>query len=116
MKNQPPLRGRCVKGSVRLRNPMPLTRRTSTVSINCFIDRASRSSFQTISVSRLPAKSRASMQGGSIRNRARHLLGENLSAPCFGQRVALQGKILVYGQNAGIADQHRFRRRVTGNG
>jgi hypothetical protein len=24
------------------------------------------------------------MQGGPIRNRARHLLGENLLAPCFG--------------------------------
>jgi 8-oxo-dGTP pyrophosphatase MutT (NUDIX family) len=26
------------------------------------------------------------MQGGPIRNRTRHLLGENLFAPCFGQR------------------------------
>jgi len=48
VKNQPPLRGRRV--SVRLRKPMPLTRTVSTVSINCFIDRASRSSFHTISV------------------------------------------------------------------
>jgi len=37
------------------------------------------------------------VQRGSIRDRARHLLGENLCAPGFGQRVALQGKILVYG-------------------
>jgi hypothetical protein len=55
-------------------------------------------------------------QGGPIRNRTRHLLGENLFASRFGQRVALQGKVLVYGRNAGIADQHRFRRGVTGGG
>ena len=41
---------------------------------------------------------------------------ENLCAPCFGQCVALQGKVLVYGRNASIADQHRFRRDVAGIG
>ncbi len=35
------------------------------------------------------------MQGRAVGNRTRHLLGENLLAPCFGQRVALQGEILV---------------------
>src|SRR5271170_1038343 len=43
---------------------MPLTRRVSTVSINCFIDRARRSSFHTISVSPLRANSRASCKAG----------------------------------------------------
>jgi hypothetical protein len=56
------------------------------------------------------------MQGRAVGNRTRHLLGENLGAPCFGQGVALQGKVLVYGRNAGIADQHRFRRDVGGIG
>jgi len=37
-----------------------LTRNVSIVSINCFIDRASRSSFHTIRVSPWRAKSRAS--------------------------------------------------------
>jgi hypothetical protein len=48
------------RASVRLRNPMPLTRRFSIVSINCFIERAKRSSFHTISVSPLRANSSAS--------------------------------------------------------
>jgi hypothetical protein len=56
------------------------------------------------------------MQSRAIGNRARHLLGENFSAPCFGQGVALQGKVLVYGRHAGIADQHRFRRDLAGIG
>jgi hypothetical protein len=56
------------------------------------------------------------MQSWAVCNRTRYLLGENLFAPSFGQRVALQGKILVYGRNAGIAYQHRLRRGVTGNG
>src|SRR4051812_33340454 len=56
------------------------------------------------------------MQSGPIRNRTRHLLGENLLASRFDQRVVLQGKILVYGRNAGIADQHRFRRDMASNG
>jgi hypothetical protein len=55
------------------------------------------------------------MQGRPIRNRTAHLLGENPLASCFGQRVALQGEILVYGRNAGVADQHRFRREVIGD-
>jgi hypothetical protein len=42
------------------------------------------------------------MRGGPICNRPRHLLGENLFAPCFGQRVALQDKILVHGRNPSI--------------
>ena len=45
------------RASVRLRNPIPLTRRVSMVSINCFIDRARRSSFHTMSVSPLRATS-----------------------------------------------------------
>src|SRR5271169_645257 len=56
------------------------------------------------------------MQRWAIRYRTRHLFGENLFAPRFGQRVALQDKVPVYGRNAGIADQHRFRRDVAGIG
>ena len=56
------------------------------------------------------------MRGRPVGNRARHLLGENFCAPCFGQCIALQGKVLVYGRHAGIADQHRFRRDLAGIG
>jgi hypothetical protein len=86
------------------------------LSINCFIERASRSSFHTINVSPLRAKFEGVMQGGPICNRTRHLLDENLCAPCISQRVALRGKVLVYRRNAGIADQHRLRRDVAGIG
>src|SRR5437588_11894169 len=44
--------------------PDTLTRRVSTVSINCFIDRARRSSFHTMSASPLCANSRASCKAG----------------------------------------------------
>jgi hypothetical protein len=54
------------------------------------------------------------MQSWTVCDRSRHLLGENLPASCFGQRVALQGKVLVYGRHAGIADQHRLRRDLAG--
>jgi hypothetical protein len=67
------------------------------VSINCFIDRARRSSFHTISVVAAAREFEGVVQRGPIRDRARHLLGENLDAPGFGQRVALQGKVLVDG-------------------
>ena len=51
-------------GRASVRNPIPLSRRVSTVSINCFIDRASRSSFHTMSVSPLRANSSASCNAG----------------------------------------------------
>jgi hypothetical protein len=41
---------------------------------------------------------------------ARHLLGENFRTSCFGQCIALQGKVLVYGRHAGVAEQHGFVR------
>src|SRR5215213_3900450 len=56
------------------------------------------------------------MQSGPIRHRARQLLGENSPAARFGERVPLQGQILVYGRYAGIADQHRFRKDMASNG
>jgi hypothetical protein len=56
------------------------------------------------------------VQRRSIRDRARHLLGENVRAPGFGQRVTLQGKVFVYGRYAGIAEQHRLRRDFAGIG
>jgi hypothetical protein len=37
-------------------------------------------------------------------------------ASCFGQRIALQGKILVYRRNSCIADQHRLRYGVIADG
>ena len=46
--------------------PDTLTRRVSTVSINCFIDRARRSSFHTMSASPLCANSRACKAGRSL--------------------------------------------------
>jgi hypothetical protein len=103
------------RASVRLRNPIPRTRKFSTVSINCFIERASRSSFHTISVSPLREFERV-VQGGPIRDRTRHLLGVNLFAARLGQRVALQGEVLVDSRNPGISDQHRFRRDLAGIG
>jgi Tn3 transposase DDE domain len=48
VKNQRPCAVVASRASVRLRNPMPRTRRSSMVSINCFIERARRSSFHTI--------------------------------------------------------------------
>jgi hypothetical protein len=39
-----------------------------------------------------------------------HCHGNWVGTTGFGQRVASQGKILVSGRNAGIVDQHRFRR------
>jgi hypothetical protein len=57
VKDQPSRAVVVSKASVRLRKPIPLSRRVSTVSINCFIDRASRSSFHTMSVSPLRANS-----------------------------------------------------------
>jgi hypothetical protein len=35
------------------------------------------------------------MQSREVCNRTRHLLGENPLAPGFGQRIALQGKVLL---------------------
>jgi hypothetical protein len=46
-----------------------------------------------------------SEQGRPIRNRTRHLLGENLLALCSGQRVALQGKIPRSGTEAQVDPQ-----------
>jgi hypothetical protein len=48
---------------------MPLTRRFSRVSINCFIEHAKRSSFHVAAMREFESV----MQGGSIRNRTRHL-------------------------------------------
>jgi len=45
------------------------------------------------------------VQAGTVGNRARHLLDENLFASRAGERVLLQGEILVEGRNAGVADQ-----------
>jgi hypothetical protein len=42
-----------------------------------------------MSMSPLRANSRASCKAGRVSNRTRHLLGENLLAPYFGQRIAL---------------------------
>jgi hypothetical protein len=56
------------------------------------------------------------MQSRAVCDRTRHLLGENLSAPCFSQGVTLQGKVLVYSRHTGITDQHRFRRDAAGVG
>jgi Resolvase, N terminal domain/Helix-turn-helix domain of resolvase len=64
----------------------------------CAVSRPRGESFHTISVSPLRANSSASLQGRAVCNRTRHLLGENLCAPGFGQPVALQGKVLVYGK------------------
>jgi hypothetical protein len=44
------------------------------------------------------------------------LFGENPLAACFGQHIALQGKILVGGRHARVTDQHRFRHAEIGGG
>jgi hypothetical protein len=49
------------------------------------------------------------MKGGAIRdhtNHTRHLLGKNLSAARLREGVPLQGKVLVEGENSGVADEH----------
>jgi hypothetical protein len=66
--------------------------------MSCFIDRARRSSFQTMSVSPLLAYSSAS-QG--ISDYARHLLDEDFLAPCLSERILLQGEVLIERRNAG---------------
>jgi len=52
------------RASVRLRNPMHLICRFSMASINCFVERASRSNFHTTSGSSLRANSSASCNAG----------------------------------------------------
>ena len=115
MKNQSSLRSRRVEGLGQAGNPMPLTRRFSTVWINCFIERASRSSFQTISVSPLRANSRASCKAGPIRNRAR-ICSVKIFCTLLrsARRAARQGS--GRRSNSCIADQHWFRRDVAGIG
>jgi len=56
------------------------------------------------------------MQSRAIRDRTRHLLGENPLTPSLGQRVAVQGKILVDGRNPRVANQHRLRHSETSGG
>src|SRR5208283_1776662 len=43
-------------------------------------------------------------KGGTIRDRARHLLDENLLAPRLFERVLLQRQVLVERRNTGVAD------------
>src|SRR5208283_1885421 len=43
-------------------------------------------------------------KGGTIRDRARHLLDENLLAPRLFERVLLQGRVLVERRNTRVAD------------
>jgi len=115
MKNQPPLCGRRVEGFGQAAKP-------DTPDPQGFdgFDQLLHRSRQAVE---LPHDQRVAaarefervMQGRAVCNRTRHLLGENLGAPCFGQRVALQGKVLIYGRNAGIADQHRFQRPTNGS-
>jgi hypothetical protein len=77
------------RASVKLRNPIPRTRR--------FFDSFDQLLHRTRQAVELPHDQRIAaarefegvMQGGPICNRTRHLLDENLCAPCFGQRVAL---------------------------
>jgi hypothetical protein len=45
------------------------------------------------------------MQSRAVGDSTRHLFGENLLAPGFGQRIALQGQVLIDGRNTSIADQ-----------
>jgi len=42
-------------------------------------------------------------KGGAIRDRSRHLLGENPAASRLGQGVFLQGQVLVNSRNTGVA-------------
>jgi hypothetical protein len=55
VKNEPPLCGRRVEDLGQAAKPYAPDYKVSMVSINCFIDRARRSSFHTISVSSLRA-------------------------------------------------------------
>ena len=89
VKNQPPLRSRRVERLGQAAEAGAPYAQIFDVSISCFIDRASRSSFHTMSMAPLRANSRASCKAGRVSNRTRHLLGENLLPPCFGQRIAL---------------------------
>jgi len=64
VKNEPPLRGRRIEGFSQAAKPDAPDPQAFDVSINCFIDRARRSSFHTMSVSPLRANSSASYKAG----------------------------------------------------
>jgi hypothetical protein len=63
---------------------MPPYPQFAMVSINCFIDRARRSSFHAISGVAAACKFKGVVQSGAVCDSTRHLLGENLLAPRFG--------------------------------
>jgi hypothetical protein len=64
MKNKPTFRGHRVDGFGQAAKTDAFTRSLSMVLINCFIERAKRSSFHTTSVSPLRANSNASRKAG----------------------------------------------------
>src|SRR5271165_5827226 len=82
---------------------MPRKRSFSIVSMSCFMDRARRSSFQTTGVAATGVFNRFA-KGGTMCDRARHLLDENLLASRLFERVLLQSKIRVERRNTGVAD------------
>jgi len=116
VKDQPPLCGRRVEGFGQAAKPD-----ASNPKIFDGFDQLLHRTGQTVE---LPDDQRVAaarefegvVQGRPIRDRTRHLFGENPLAPCFGERVPLQGEILVDGRNPRVADQHRFRRDVAGIG
>ena len=109
VKNEPPLRGRRVEGFGQAAKP--------DISQPQFLDCFDQLLHRPRQAVELPHNQRVAaprefervVKGWAIRDRARHLLGENLPASRLGQRVPLQGKILVNGRNPRVADQHALR-------
>jgi len=112
MKNRPTLRGRRVEG-------FGQAAKTDT-SQPQFLDGFDQLLHRARQAVELPHNQRVAAagefqrvaQGWSIRHCARQLLGKNPPASRFGERVPLQGKILVNGRNPRVAEQHTFRRSV----
>ncbi len=112
MKNQPPLRGRRVEGFGQAAKADALQPQ--------FLDGFDQLLHRARQAVELPHDQRVAAarefqrlaQGWSIRYRARQLLGKNLPTSRFGERVPLQGEILVDGRHPRVAEQHAFRRSV----
>ena len=109
VKNEPPLRGRRVESFGQATKP--------DISQPQFLDGFDQLLHRPRQAVELPDNNGVAtprefervVKGWAIRDRSRNLLGENLPASRLGQRVPLQGQVLVDGRNPRIADQHALR-------
>src|ERR1700745_2413456 len=76
----------------------PGSGRLSHAELKVLIHSPPAVSQQTFGSSAVELKMFQPLQSRTVCDRARHLLGENLCAPCLRQRVPLQGMVLIYGR------------------